>query len=151
VSRLNYAGSRYCAKNLTGEKLSPILEPKKAQFNKHSIEPLWVDACIVCGRLKIEQPPAMSGCLLNCSIVTAVSLITSGAVSIENPFRITGRATQKSLPQQLNPIPSPQKRYKETWIPFFGSTICYAHMQATDMINDHPVMYFHHSECVELR
>lgn len=30
---------------------------------------------------------------------------------------------------------------------FFGSTICYAHMQATGMVNDHLVSCFRHSEC----
>ncbi len=30
---------------------------------------------------------------------------------------------------------------------FFGSTICYAHMQATGMVNDHLTSCFRHAEC----
>jgi DNA-3-methyladenine glycosylase I len=33
---------------------------------------------------------------------------------------------------------------------FFGSTICYAHMQATGMVNDHLVDCFRHRDCAQL-
>ena len=39
------------------------------------------------------------------------------------------------------------KDMKRLGFRFFGSTICYAHMQATGMVNDHLVSCFRHSEC----
>ena len=33
---------------------------------------------------------------------------------------------------------------------FFGSTICYAHMQAMGMVNDHTLDCFRHGECAAL-
>jgi DNA-3-methyladenine glycosylase I len=34
---------------------------------------------------------------------------------------------------------------------FVGSTICYAHMQATGMVNDHLVSCYRHKECAKLK
>ena len=39
------------------------------------------------------------------------------------------------------------KDMKRLGFRFFGSTICYAHMQATGMVNDHLVSCFRHREC----
>ena len=39
------------------------------------------------------------------------------------------------------------KALKQRGFNFVGTTICYAHMQATGMVNDHLVTCFRHSEC----
>jgi DNA-3-methyladenine glycosylase I len=38
------------------------------------------------------------------------------------------------------------KDLKQRGFRFVGSTICYAHMQATGMVNDHLVSCFRHAE-----
>ena len=38
------------------------------------------------------------------------------------------------------------KALKERGFRFVGSTICYAHMQATGMVNDHVVSCFRYSQ-----
>jgi DNA-3-methyladenine glycosylase I len=42
------------------------------------------------------------------------------------------------------------KDMKKRGFTFVGSTILYAHMQATGMVNDHIVDCFRHRECEEL-
>lgn len=39
------------------------------------------------------------------------------------------------------------KALKKAGFNFVGSTICYAHMQATGMVNDHLISCFRHKEC----
>ena len=43
------------------------------------------------------------------------------------------------------------KDMKKRGFRFFGSTICYAHMQAMGMVNDHTTDCFRHNECAALR
>ena len=38
---------------------------------------------------------------------------------------------------------------KKRGFKFFGTTICYAHMQAMGLINDHTTDCYRHSECEE--
>ncbi|HBD12863.1 MAG TPA: DNA-3-methyladenine glycosylase I, partial [Porticoccaceae bacterium] len=42
------------------------------------------------------------------------------------------------------------KDMKKKGFRFFGSTICYAHMQAMGMVNDHTTDCFRHKECATL-
>jgi DNA-3-methyladenine glycosylase I len=42
------------------------------------------------------------------------------------------------------------KDLKKRGFKFVGSTIIYAHMQATGMVNDHTVSCFRRAECVKL-
>jgi DNA-3-methyladenine glycosylase I len=41
------------------------------------------------------------------------------------------------------------KDLKERGFTFVGSTIMYAHMQATGMVNDHVVSCWRHGECCQ--
>jgi DNA-3-methyladenine glycosylase I len=41
------------------------------------------------------------------------------------------------------------KELKRRGFKFVGSTICYAHMQATGMVNDHTVDCFRHAELLK--
>jgi len=42
------------------------------------------------------------------------------------------------------------KDMKKRGFTFVGSTIIYAHMQATGMVNDHTTDCFRHSQCMDL-
>jgi DNA-3-methyladenine glycosylase I len=43
------------------------------------------------------------------------------------------------------------KALKKRGFNFVGSTICYAFMQATGMVNDHLTACYRHKECARLR
>lgn len=42
------------------------------------------------------------------------------------------------------------KALKQRGFNFVGTTICYAHMQATGMINDHLISCYRHQECADM-
>ncbi|MDA1192294.1 MAG: DNA-3-methyladenine glycosylase I [Candidatus Poribacteria bacterium] len=68
-----------------------------------------------------------------------------------------GKPIQNRL-QSLAEIPATtpesdamSKDLKKRGFNFVGSTICYAHMQATGMVNDHLVGCYRHAECAAMR
>jgi DNA-3-methyladenine glycosylase I len=69
---------------------------------------------------------------------------------------VDGRPKQNRLKKQSEiPATSPEsdamsKDMKERGFRFVGSTILYAHMQATGMVNDHLLSCFRHKECAAL-
>lgn len=64
---------------------------------------------------------------------------------IQNRWR-----TVKQIPATTAESDALSKDMKRRGFTFVGSTIVYAHMQATGMINDHTVDCFRHRECREL-
>ena len=52
----------------------------------------------------------------------------------------------KELPAHTEESDAMSKDLKQRGFKFVGSTICYAHMQATGMVNDHVVSCFRHKE-----
>ncbi|HWM28693.1 MAG TPA: DNA-3-methyladenine glycosylase I [Woeseiaceae bacterium] len=69
---------------------------------------------------------------------------------------VDGRPKQNRLKKQSEiPATSPEsdamsKDMRERGFRFVGSTILYAHMQATGMVNDHLLSCFRHKECAAL-
>ncbi len=55
-------------------------------------------------------------------------------------------ATMQDVPANTNESDAMSKDLKQRGFKFVGSTICYAHMQATGMVNDHLVGCFRHQE-----
>ncbi|RLD24556.1 MAG: DNA-3-methyladenine glycosylase I, partial [Bacteroidetes bacterium] len=53
------------------------------------------------------------------------------------------------IPATTNLSDTISKDLKQKGFRFLGSTILYAHLQATGLVNDHLVECFRHSECVE--
>ena len=58
--------------------------------------------------------------------------------------------TIEEIPAKTNLSDKISKDMKKRGFKFFGSTICYSHMQATGMINDHIVCCFRYNEICEL-
>ncbi|NIR52967.1 DNA-3-methyladenine glycosylase I [candidate division KSB1 bacterium] len=56
----------------------------------------------------------------------------------------------KQLPAQTRDSEALSKDLKKRGFTFVGPTICYAHMQATGMVNDHIVDCFRHKEVAKL-
>jgi len=54
--------------------------------------------------------------------------------------------TMKAVPPRTPVSDAMSKDLKQRGFKFVGSTICYAHMQATGMVNDHLVSCFRHKQ-----
>ena len=64
---------------------------------------------------------------------------------VQNKWR-----TQKAVPATSKISDALSKDLKKRGFRFVGSTIIYAHMQATGMVNDHIVRCYRHAECMAL-
>ena len=122
---------------------------KVARFNKRSVARLMGDAGIVRNRLKIEA--AISNAKLFLDIQN-----TYGSFADYLWGFIDGKPIQNHW-QTLSESPATttlsdtiSKDMKKRGFRFFGSTICYAHMQAIGMVNDHTVDCFRHQQCLAL-
>ena len=120
---------------------------KVARFTKKRVEKLLQDPSIVRNRLKVE------------------STVTNARVFIEvqgefGSFSkyiwqfVDGRPIQNKFKRDRDiPATSPEsdaisKDLRKRGFKFVGSTIVYAHMQATGLVNDHVVGCFRHKPCV---
>jgi DNA-3-methyladenine glycosylase I len=120
-----------------------------ARFGKRDIARLMKDAGIVRNRLKIEAAIGNARAYLafrdkHGSFAEHLWSFVDGK-PIQNKFRASGEV----------PATSPEsdalsKDLKKRGFRFVGSTIIYAHMQATGMVNDHLVGCFRHKVCREL-
>lgn len=116
-----------------------------AAYGKSKIAKLLKDEGIVRNRLKIESA------IKNAQAVLAVKdkfgsfdqfiwKFTDGRPII-NHWKELGQVPATTRKSDLM-----SKELKKCGFNFVGSTICYAHMQATGMVNDHLVSCFRHAE-----
>lgn len=59
---------------------------------------------------------------------------------------VNHRKSMKEVPAQTKESDALSKDLKQRGFNFVGTTICYAHMQATGMVNDHLVTCFRHKQ-----
>ena len=113
-------------------------DPEKvAQFTADDVEQLLQNAGIVRNRMKIEA--AISNAKLFLEVQKEFgsfdkymySFLPEGKPIINRPASI------KEVPPRTEISDSISKDMKKRGFKFFGTTICYAHMQATGMVNDH--------------
>ncbi len=125
-------------------------DPEKvARFTKKRIEKILLDPAIVRNRLKVES-----------AVVNAQAFL-----EVQEQFGsfcdyiwrfVDGRPIQNRIRKDSDtPATSPEsdalsKDLKKRGFKFVGSTIMYAHMQATGMVNDHVVPCFRHKPCAKL-
>lgn len=121
-------------------------DPEKiARFNQRKIESLLANEGIVRNRLKVE------GTVKNARAYLALresgqtlAAFTWGFVNgkpLVNRWR-----TRDQVPATTAISDDLSKALKKAGFTFVGSTIVYAHMQATGMVNDHLVSCFRHKE-----
>jgi DNA-3-methyladenine glycosylase I len=119
-----------------------------AAYDSNKIESLLQDAGIVRNRLKIQA-----------AIINAQKFL-----DVQDEFGsfdrfiwqfVDGKTIQNSR-RSLADIPSStaesdamSKELKRRGFKFVGTTICYAHMQATGMVNDHTTDCFRHGELLK--
>jgi DNA-3-methyladenine glycosylase I len=126
-------------------------DPEKvARFNSRSIERLLNDAGIIRNRQKVEAAVTNARRFLDVQ-----DELGSFDAYI---WRFVGGKPIRNRRRSLTDLPatSPQsdamsRDLKARGFKFIGSTICYAHMQATGMVNDHLVTCFRHAEVAAVR
>jgi len=117
-----------------------------ARFGKRDVARLMKDPGIVRNRLKIESTIGNAKAFLTFQGDFAKHLWSFvGGKPIQNNIAATGKV----------PATSPEsdalsKDLKKRGFRFVGSTIIYAHMQATGMVNDHLISCFRYKQCKAL-
>jgi DNA-3-methyladenine glycosylase I len=116
-----------------------------ARYDADKIESLLKDAGIVRNRLKVQSAIINAQKFLEVqdefgSFDRFVWQFVDGA-TIQNK-----RRSMADIPPSTPESDAMSKELKRRGFKFVGSTICYAHMQATGMVNDHTTDCFRHKE-----
>lgn len=110
---------------------------KVSEFTAHDVEHLLLDPGIIRHRLKVVSA------INNAKLFLSVQIEFGSFDRYLYSFMPGGKPIKSQiLDSKQIPITSPisdaiAKNMKKRGFKFFGSTICYAYMQATGMINDH--------------
>lgn len=131
-------------------KLFDNFDPEKiAQYSDAKLEKLLLDPAIVRNRLKVY------GARKNAQAFLALQ-DEQGNFS-DYIWGFVGGATIQNNWQSMAEVPvtssvsdALSKDLKKRGFTFVGSTIMYAYMQATGMVNDHTSDCFRHQECITL-
>ncbi len=119
-------------------------DPKKvAKFTKKDVARLLKDAGIVRNRLKIES--AISNARAFLAVQKEFGSFDEYIWSFVGGKPLLNRwRTRAHVPARTEISDRMSKDLKQRGFRFVGSTICYAFMQATGMVNDHHVDCFRH-------
>jgi DNA-3-methyladenine glycosylase I len=119
-----------------------------ARFDRRKIDTLLGNGGIIRNRRKIE------GVVQNARAYLA--LRETGVSLNEFMWKFVGGKPTVNHWKSLSQIPvstpvsdAMSKEMKKGGFTFFGTTICYAHMQAVGMVNDHIVTCFRHRELAD--
>jgi DNA-3-methyladenine glycosylase I len=117
-----------------------------AKYDEKKIEALMNDAGIIRNRLKIQS--AINNAKLFLEIQKEFGSFNRyiwqfvGEKPIVNQWK-----TKEEVPAETIESKNLSKDLKKRGFKFVGSTIMYAHMQATGLVNDHTTDCFRHSHC----
>ena len=119
---------------------------KVAQYDQEKIEQLMANPGIIRNRRKIESAVYNAKSLLQVqkqfgSFDTYIWQFVDG-----KPLVNTWKKMNE-IPAQTQRSEAMSKDLKKRGFNFVGPTICYAHMQATGMVNDHTMDCFRYIEC----
>ena len=125
-------------------------DPEKvAGFTEARIEKILTDPGIVRNRLKVQSAVTNARAFLDVQ--------QEFGTFCDYIWRfVNGKPVQNNFRKDADvPATSPEsdalsKDLKKRGFKFVGSTIIYAHMQATGLVNDHVVSCFRHAECAAL-
>ena len=125
-------------------------DPEKvARFTKKRVEKLLQDTSIVCNRLKVESTVTNARAFLEVrDEYGSFSDYIWGFVDgkpIQNRWKRDG-----DVPATSPESDALSKDLKKRGFRFVGSTIIYAHMQATGMVNDHVTGCFRYRPCAKM-
>ena len=125
-------------------------DPQKvARFTQKRIDKILTDPGIVRNKLKVNAAVINAKAFLDVQdeydgFCNYIWQFVDGKPK-QNKFR-----TMKDVPATTKESDALSKDLKKRGFKFVGSTIIYAHMQATGMVNDHVVSCFRHKECAAL-
>ena len=112
---------------------------KVAQFTPSDAERLMQDSGIIRNRLKIQSSIRNAQIFLDIQKeFGSFSEFIWGYLPEKKPI-VNQWKSLKEIPARTELSDKIAKDLKKRGIKFFGTTICYAHMQATGMVNDHLV------------
>jgi DNA-3-methyladenine glycosylase I len=120
-----------------------------AQFDAEKIALLLQDAAIVRNRAKVNA--AVGNALAFLEVQSEYGSFDSyiwqfvDGEPLQNAWQ-----SMADVPATTAQSDAMSKDLKRRGFKFVGSTICYAFMQATGMVNDHTVECFRHAECLRL-
>jgi DNA-3-methyladenine glycosylase I len=126
-------------------------DPEKvARFTEKKIEKLLQDSSIIRNKLKVNSAVTNAKAFLKVqeefgSFDKYIWGFTDGTV-IQNKWK-----SLKEIPAKTKESDALSKDLIKRGFKFVGSTIMYAHMQATGMVNDHVVECFRHKELLKQR
>jgi DNA-3-methyladenine glycosylase I len=122
---------------------------KVARFSSKRIEKILGDPSVVRNRLKVESTVTNAKAFLAVQgEFGSFSEYIWGFVDgkpVQNRF-----AKDSDIPATSSVSDALSKDLKKRGFKFVGSTIMYAHMQATGLVNDHVVGCFRHKPCVAM-
>jgi DNA-3-methyladenine glycosylase I len=118
---------------------------KVARFNARNVERLLENEGLVRNRLKIES--AVSNAKLFLEVQSEFGGFDTYIWGfVEGQPKANVWESLKQVPTRTPQSDAMSKDLKRRGFRFVGSTICYAFMQATGMVNDHIVNCFRHRE-----
>ena len=122
---------------------------KVANYNQDKIDELLNNAGIVRNKLKINAAVTNAQAFIKVqeeygSFDSYIWQFVKGK-TIQNSWK-----TFAEVPVNTKESDAMSKSLKQKGFKFVGSTICYAHMQATGMVNDHTVNCFRHKELMKM-
>jgi len=122
---------------------------KVARFTPQRIEKILLDPAIVRNRLKVESAVTNARAFIKVQEeFGSFSDYIWGFVDgrpIQHRFR-----KDSDIPARTPESDALSKDMKQRGFKFVGSTIIYAHMQATGLVNDHVTSCFRHKPCASL-
>lgn len=122
-------------------------DPKKvAKFSEEKIQTLMLDASIIRNQLKIRA--AVNNAQKFLEVQKEFGTFSTYAWSFVGGKPIDGKLKSvKEIQPTSQESDAWSKDMKKRGFKFVGSTILYAHMQATGMVNDHTVDCFRYKTC----
>jgi len=121
-----------------------------ARYGRRDVERLMAFPGIVRNRLKIES--AINNAQAVLRLQEATGSLSRHVWAFVGGRPIVNRwSSMREVPATSAESDALSKDLKRRGFKFVGSTILYAHMQATGMVNDHVVGCFRHTACARLR
>jgi DNA-3-methyladenine glycosylase I len=121
-----------------------------AGFTQKKIDQLLQNPAIIRNKLKVNAAVTNARAFLNIQ-ETFGSFDTYAWQFVEGEQKINAFTRNDQMPATSKESDAFSKDLKQRGFKFTGSTIMYAHMQATGMVNDHLVSCFRYHEVMENR
>jgi DNA-3-methyladenine glycosylase I len=121
---------------------------KVARFNRRSVERLLGDAGIIRNRLKVEAAISNARCFIDVQeeFGTFADYLWRFVDGVPRVSELRELADFKATTPESD---AAAKDLKRRGFKFLGSTVMYAHMQATGLVNDHTLDCFRRQEIID--